>query len=79
MALSLCRKCLPIDTTVDIVTPENIAFHYQVAGPFRRFPAYVIDVLLRMALLLVVAMAPFIVDRHRRRGGGDSGSLPSLC
>ena len=34
----------PLDTTVDIVTPENIAFHYQLAGPFRRFPAYLIDV-----------------------------------
>ena len=43
---------LPIDTTVDIVTPENIAFHYQVAGPFRRFPAYLIDVLIRVLALL---------------------------
>jgi uncharacterized RDD family membrane protein YckC len=42
---------LPLDTTVDIVTPENIAFHYQVAGPFRRLPAYLIDLLIRAALL----------------------------
>ena len=45
----MSADALPIDTTVDIVTPENIAFHYQVAGPFRRLPAYVIDVLLRRA------------------------------
>jgi uncharacterized RDD family membrane protein YckC len=46
----------PIDTTVDIVTPENIAFHYQVAGPFRRFPAYLIDVLIRVFVLVVLAI-----------------------
>ncbi|MBI2481069.1 MAG: RDD family protein, partial [Planctomycetia bacterium] len=36
-----------IDATVEIVTPENIAFHYQVAGPFRRFPAFMLDMLIR--------------------------------
>lgn len=42
----------PLDTTIDIVTPENIAFHYQVAGPFRRLPAYLIDVAIQTALLV---------------------------
>lgn len=32
-----------LDTTVDVVTPENIEFQYQVAGPFRRMVAYVLD------------------------------------
>ena len=27
-----------IDNTIEIVTPENIAFRYQVAGPFRHPP-----------------------------------------
>lgn len=40
----------PLDTTIDIVTPENISFHYRVAGPFRRLPALVADYLLRITL-----------------------------
>lgn len=36
-----------IDTRIEIVTPENIAFQYRVAGPFRRLPAYLLDLLIR--------------------------------
>ena len=32
-----------LDATIEIVTPENIAFHYRVAGPFRRGVAYLFD------------------------------------
>ncbi len=32
-----------LDTTVDVITPENIEFQYQVAGPFRRMAAYSLD------------------------------------
>jgi uncharacterized RDD family membrane protein YckC len=53
---------LPIDTTVDIVTPENIAFHYQVAGPFRRFPAYLIDVLIRVLALFGLAVLASVLS-----------------
>ena len=53
---------LPIDTTVDIVTPENIAFHYQVAGPFRRFPAYLIDVLIRVLALVGLAVLASVLS-----------------
>lgn len=35
-----------LDSRIEIVTPENIAFHYVVAGPFRRLPAYIIDCLI---------------------------------
>jgi hypothetical protein len=28
-----------LDSRIAIVTPENIAFHYLLAGPFRRLPA----------------------------------------
>lgn len=45
-----------LDTTVEIVTPENIAFRYQVAGPFRRLPAYLID----LAIRIVVAVAALV-------------------
>ncbi len=52
----------PIDTTVDIVTPENIAFHYRVAGPFRRFPAYLIDVCIRIAMLFGLAIVASLLS-----------------
>ena len=45
-----------IDTTIEIVTPENIAFHYQVAGPFRRLPAYLVDLSIRLAILFGLAL-----------------------
>jgi uncharacterized RDD family membrane protein YckC len=41
-----------LDTRIEIVTPENIAFQYRVAGPFRRLPAYLLDVFLRAAFIL---------------------------
>lgn len=45
----------PFDTHIEIVTPENIAFHYRVAGPFRRFPAYVIDLVLQATAIGIIA------------------------
>jgi uncharacterized RDD family membrane protein YckC len=42
-----------LDSRIEIVTPENIAFHYLVAGPFRRLPAYAIDCAICVAFLLV--------------------------
>ncbi len=38
-----------LDSTIDIVTPENILFHYRLAGPFLRLPAYLIDLGIRLA------------------------------
>lgn len=46
-----------LDSRIDIVTPENIAFSYLLAGPFRRLPAYLIDVGIRAALLVSVGFA----------------------
>jgi uncharacterized RDD family membrane protein YckC len=53
----MSRSVEQIDSTVEIVTPENIAFHYRVAGPFRRMPAYVLDLFVRWALLFVISIA----------------------
>lgn len=39
-----------IDSTIDVVTPENISFEYQVAGPFRRLPAFIIDLTIRFGV-----------------------------
>ncbi|QDS94796.1 RDD family protein [Roseimaritima multifibrata] len=51
----------PLDTTTEVVTPENIAFEYQLAGPFRRLPAYLLDVMVyTCALLLLILIAILI-------------------
>lgn len=42
-----------IDSTIDVITPENIAFEYQLAGPFRRLPAFMIDLAIRSTLLIL--------------------------
>jgi len=51
----------PLDSTIEIVTPENIAFRYQVAGPFRRLPAYLIDLLIRVVVGAVAFILAMIV------------------
>lgn len=45
-----------LDTTIAVVTPENIAFDYQLAGPFRRLPAYLIDLAARWLLIVAFAL-----------------------
>ena len=45
-----------IDSSIDIVTPENISFQYQLAGPFRRLPAYLIDIAIRLAVWVLTMM-----------------------
>jgi uncharacterized RDD family membrane protein YckC len=50
-----------LDTRVEIVTPENIAFEYRVAGPFRRLLAYVIDVILRAVVVFVAGVVLLFV------------------
>jgi uncharacterized RDD family membrane protein YckC len=47
----------PLDTTLLVVTPENIAFEYQLAGPFRRLPALIIDLMVLGALQAVLTLA----------------------
>ncbi len=48
------RSATAWDTTIAIVTPENIAFDYELAGPFRRVPAYAIDVAMRWLAILLL-------------------------
>ncbi len=48
----MAQKHDVIDSTFLIKTPENIGFRYGVAGPFRRFPAFCID-LACMALFFI--------------------------
>lgn len=48
----MAEKVHQIDSTIDIVTPENIAFNYRVAGPFRRLLAFLIDFALRVIVMV---------------------------
>ncbi len=45
--VGMTTACDQLDTRIDIVTPENTAFEYRLAGPFHRLPAYLIDLALR--------------------------------
>ena len=50
-----------LDTTIAVVTPENIAFDYHLAGPFRRLPAYAIDLLVRWGIIVALTVAALAV------------------
>ena len=44
-----------------VVTPENIAVEYRLAGPFWRLPAYLIDLGIRIAGFGAISLAAIIV------------------
>jgi uncharacterized RDD family membrane protein YckC len=46
-----------IDLTATVTTPENIQFEYRIAGPFRRMPAFILDLVVRAAILVGVSIA----------------------
>ncbi len=45
-----------LDNTMEVVTPENISVLYNVAGPFRRLPAYFLDYFLLVAVGIALSM-----------------------
>jgi uncharacterized RDD family membrane protein YckC len=49
-----------LDTTIAVVTPENISFEYQLAGPFRRLPAFLIDFVVRWVAILAIVLLIWI-------------------
>ncbi len=51
------ESALPaIDLTVAVTTPENISFEYQLAGPFRRLPALLLDIAFRYLFVFAVVV-----------------------
>jgi uncharacterized RDD family membrane protein YckC len=52
----------PLDTTVRLVTPERIVFQHPLAGPFHRFFAYLIDLALLIALVVIGLLASLILS-----------------
>jgi uncharacterized RDD family membrane protein YckC len=45
----------PIDSIIRVVTPENIAFEYRIAGPFRRLGALLLDYTISAVVQTVLA------------------------
>lgn len=54
------EKRRELDNLLNVQTPENISFQYRIAGPFRRFFAFVLDLMV-LGLLTVVAFLIMIV------------------
>lgn len=63
----------PLDTRVAIETPEHVHFHFQLAGPARRALAYLIDLLLRGAILLALAIPALLADLFSDSAGFRAG------
>ncbi len=50
-----------LDTSIEIITPENIAFSYLLAGPFRRLSAFVVDCACIVGIIVAAwILMPFI-------------------
>lgn len=59
-----------LDTTVRLVTPERIVFLYPLAGPFRRYFAYLVDVGFVLVLLTVVSTLLWVLALGSSSGFG---------
>jgi uncharacterized RDD family membrane protein YckC len=70
-----------LDNTVEVETPEHVRFRFRAAGPTRRAWAYLIDLLVRAALLLVFEILLVLATgRHLRAGHAvmSGGTLLAL-
>ena len=70
-----------LDTTMQVTTPENISFHYQLAGPFRRIFAYSLDILISLgayAVICIFVSICFAVLTIPARYFGATGLLEAL-
>jgi uncharacterized RDD family membrane protein YckC len=50
----------PLDTDVAIETPEHIVFRHRVAGPARRFLAYLLDLIICYTAFAILAMVVIV-------------------
>jgi uncharacterized RDD family membrane protein YckC len=50
-----------LDSRIRVVTPENIAFEYRLAGPFWRLPAYLLDLLIRLAIFGILFLCSLFI------------------
>ncbi len=50
------QKHHAVDSVIRVVTPENIAFEYRIAGPFRRLPAMLLDFAIKIVAMIVLSI-----------------------
>ena len=66
----LDKRDEPLDCVVRLVTPERIIVVHPLAGPFRRFAAYLIDLgILCLLVFLIFLVASFFMVLSRGSGG----------
>ena len=51
----MAQRDPPLDATIQVITPENIAFEYRLAGPFRRLPAFILDFCVGTLIFMILA------------------------
>jgi uncharacterized RDD family membrane protein YckC len=54
-----------LDNTVEVETPERIRFRYRAAGPVRRSFAYLLDLLIRFAILIALGLIIGMATAYR--------------
>jgi len=64
-----------MDTTAVVETPERVRFRTRLAGVGLRSAAWMLDLLVRLILLWVVAVAVILVSFHPVLGGLGQGAL----
>ena len=50
-----------LDNQVRVTTPENIAFQYQLAGPFRRVLGYALDVVIACTIFGIISVIAWLL------------------
>jgi uncharacterized RDD family membrane protein YckC len=68
---------VPLDSVAEIETPELVRFRYRLAGPARRGLAYLIDLVIRVALVVVVALLLQLAFGHhgKEESSGSEGLI----
>jgi uncharacterized RDD family membrane protein YckC len=73
--MSTDLKSDPIDATIEVVTPENIAVHYRVAGPVRRAIAFGVDFTLYCFIVFTVTFITLLAAGTTAATGGGTVSF----
>jgi uncharacterized RDD family membrane protein YckC len=63
----------PLDAMMRVMTPERIAFEFPLGGPFRRFTAYLLDLLVLSGLVVGASMISLFFAL-----GSEAGLGPAL-
>jgi uncharacterized RDD family membrane protein YckC len=67
-----------LDTSVEVETPEHIVFHHRVAGPARRFFAYLVDLIVCYTVVFAIGFAILLLTVGGAMVGGEIDSAAKL-